>query len=193
MHVLTVQPTQLPVSLDEVKAYLYVTSTDDDSLIQRTIFQAAAFLEGRYKCAIMSQTWALYCDGFYDARYWIENAIQIARAPFGAVSSITYVDSDGATQTLAADQYRVAANGIYARIEPAYSVTWPTTRAVIATVTVTHTAGHSTQADVPYVVHQAVKDFCDSIYNHRGAGMRDEFLAQLDAEMACIGAQVAYG
>ena len=40
---------------------------------------------------------------------------------------------------------------------------------------------------------QAIKDYCDGGYNNRSASMREEFLAQLDAEMSCVGAQIAYG
>ena len=195
MHVQTVQPTQLAVSLDEVKDYLYVTSTDDDSLIQRLIFQAAGFLESRFKCAIMSQTWELHLDSWTDERYVIEGAIQVSRPPFGAVSSIKYLDTDGASQTLAASQYLVAAQGIYARIVPAKGVSWPSLYGVAqyTAVTITHTCGHATQSAVPYLVRQAIKDYCDGVYNNRSASMREEFLAQLDAEMSCVGAQIAYG
>ena len=38
----------LPVPLDEVKDYCYISGNDDDSMIQRLIFQAADFLESRY-------------------------------------------------------------------------------------------------------------------------------------------------
>ena len=59
MHVRTVQPTQLVLPLDDVKDYLYITGTDDYSMVQRLIFQAADFLESRYKCSVMTSTWAL--------------------------------------------------------------------------------------------------------------------------------------
>ncbi len=191
MHVLTTQATALPVKLDDCKAYSYVTGNDDDSLLQSLIYEAAQFLENRFRCAIMSQTWQQIQDGFFDDRYWIGGAIQIGRPPFGAVSSITYLDSDGDSQTLAASQYRVATQGIYARIEPAKNVTWPTTREVVNDVTITHTCGYSSQSAVPYSVQQAVKDYVDNKYNHRGSGIRKEFLVQLDAEMGSYGA-VAY-
>ena len=192
MHVRTVQPTTLPVPLDEVKDYCYISGKDDDSMIQRLIFQAADFLESRYKCSLMTSTWVLYADGWQDPRYTIAGAIQLARPPFGSVSSITYLDSAGSSQTLAASQYRVAANGIYARITPAKNVSWPTTYGVTADVQITHTAGYSSQGDLPYVCRQAVKDYCDSVFNRRSQGLQPEVLAQLDAEMACVGAQVVY-
>ena len=188
MHVLTTQATALPVKLDDCKAYSYITGNEDDSLLQSLILEATQFLENRFRCAIMTQTWQQVQDGFFDARYWIGNAIQIARPPFLAVSSITYQDQNGDSQTLAASQYRVVAQGIYARIVQAKNVTWPTTREVIGDVTITHTCGYSSQAAVPYSIRQAVKDYVDNAYNHRGAGMRTEFLVQIDAEMGSQGA-----
>ena len=188
MHVLTTQATALPVKLDDCKAYSYITGNEDDSLLQSLILEATQFLENRFRCAIMTQTWQQVQDGFFDARYWIGNAIQIARPPFVAVSSITYLDQNGDSQTLAASQYRVVAQGIYARIVQAKNVTWPTTREVIGDVTITHTCGYSSQAAVPYSIRQADKDYVDNAYNHRGAGMRTEFLVQIDAEMGSQGA-----
>ena len=192
MHVSTVQPPQLVLPLDEVKDYLYITGTDDDSMVQRLIFQAADFLESRYKCSVMTSTWALYMDGWTDSRYWIEGAIQLARPPFGTVSSITYLDSDGSSQTLASTEYRVAANGIYGRVSPAKNVSWPTSYGVDGDITITHTAGYSSQSAVPYIVRQAVKDYCDAVYNRRSEGLSGAVLHQLDAEMACMGANIAY-
>ena len=198
VHVRTTQPTTLPVPLNDCKSYSYITTTDDDSMLQRLILEAAAFLEDRYKCSIMRSTWKLVCDGWQDPRYWIGNAIQIARPPFGAVASITYLDTNGDSQTLASSQYRVATDGVYGRIVPAKNVTWPTTYEVIQDITITHTAGYASQSDVPYVVRQAVKDCVDYWYNHRGTGFDQNtiigrgILPQLDAEMGCVGAQVAY-
>ena len=77
-------------------------------------------------------------------------------------------------------------------------MSWPTTYGVTADVQITHTAGYSSQGDLPYVCRQAVKDYCDHWFNRRGAGLEQNtiigrgILAQLDAEMACVGAQVAY-
>ena len=193
MHVQTVQPTSLAVPINEVKEYLAISGNEDDSMVQRLIFQAADFIESRTKTAIMSQTWALHTDGWTDSRYWIEGAIQIARAPFGSVSSITYLDSDGTQQTLAASEYRVAAPGIYARVSPAKNVSWPTTYGVTSDVTITHTCGYSDQSSVPYVIRQAVKDYCDAVFNRRSQGLTREVLEQLDASTATAGAQVAYG
>lgn len=188
MHVQTTQATKLPVKLDDVKAYSYITGNEDDSLLQSLILEATQFLENRFRCAVMEQTWQQVQDGFFDPRYWIGNAIQIARPPFGSVSSITYLDTNGDSQTLAASQYRVVAQGIYARIVQAKNVTWPTTREVIGDVTITHTCGYSSQSAVPYSVRQAVKDYVDSKYNHRGSGMHKDFLVQIDAEMGSQGA-----
>ena len=188
MHVLTQQATGLPVKLDDVKAYSVITGNEDDSLLQNLIFEATQFLENRFRCAVMSQTWQQLQDGFYDPRYWIGSAIQISRPPFGTVTSITYLDTNGDTQTLAASQYRVATEGIYARVTQAKNVTWPTTFEVIQDVTITHTCGYASQGDVPYSIRQSIKDFVDQKYNHRGSGMRDEFLTQLDAEMGSQGA-----
>jgi uncharacterized phiE125 gp8 family phage protein len=75
--------------------------------------------------------------------------IYLPKSPVQSVTSITYVDENGATQTLASDQYRTDLVSEPARITPAYDVTWPTIRNVTNAVTVTYVAGYGAAADIP--------------------------------------------
>jgi len=98
---------------------------------------------------------------------WVRNrfpcgAISLPFANVTAIVSITYIDTAGATVTLAADQYRavlpVGAKCARGRLEPAYGVTWPATRAVIGAVTIRMTAGYGpTGADVPAAIKTGMK------------------------------------
>ncbi len=65
------------------------------------------------------------------------------------MSAITYVDNDGATQTLAADQYLVDAKSAPGRITPAYGLVWPVTRWQNNAVCVRFVAGYGAASAVP--------------------------------------------
>lgn len=69
----------------------------------------------------------------------LDKFVPIIDLPFGDVSaivSISYVDSDGADQTVSS--WILSEN----RLTPAFNETWPTTRAQLGAVTITYTAGY---------------------------------------------------
>jgi 3-deoxy-7-phosphoheptulonate synthase len=84
------------------------------------------------------------------------STITFGGTAIGSVVSINYVDSDGATQTLAAANYTVFTPtdgpGV---IELAYNESWPSTRAVPNAVTVRFIAGYANAASVPAAVKEA--------------------------------------
>lgn len=53
---------------------------------------------------------------------WGEGRIRLRCPPIVSITSVTYIDTDGATQTLAADKYRVADGWLV----PAIGQQWPT-------------------------------------------------------------------
>ena len=78
----------------------------------------------------------------------------VPKPPLQSITSITYVDEDGATQTLATSVYSVDAptgpTCARGRIYPKYEQEWPTTRCEPGAVTVTFVAGYGTTgASVP--------------------------------------------
>ena len=191
MHRLTTAPTALPVTVAECKRYSNVTIDDDDTLIEDLVRESVAVIENRYGLACMEQTWTLTMNGWNDSLYWRDSAIHITRPPFGTVTAITYLDSAGDSQTLAAAKYRVDAAPLAATVSVAKGQTWPTTYGVTADVTIVHTCGNATAAAVPYVAKAAVRDFVDYRYNTRGQGFQDVnsiiargILSQLDSVMA---------
>lgn len=89
--------------------------------------------------------------------------------PVQAVTSIAYVDADGASQTLDASKYTLIDNGAWkSEIAPAYGQVWPTTRDVEAAVTVTWTAGYGdAAADVPEDIKSAGLLLVADLYENR--------------------------
>lgn len=160
----TVAPTLEPVTLAEVKRQLRLAgagfdTTDFDLELQDYIREAREEAEERQASALVTQTWELRLDRLPG------DEIRVPRPPLQSVSSITYIDTDGTSQTLSASLYTVDAKLIPARIQRAYLATWPTTRGHINDVTVTFLAGYGgdgataaeSVAAVPKRIKSAIK------------------------------------
>lgn len=141
--VVAIPPYAEPVSLAEMKLHLKQESsvTEDDEVIRAQIMTARSVVEtatGANTCklrTLMATTYDLTLGCFPYLNY-----IQVPRVPLVSVSSITYVDTAGDTQTLATTVYSV--NIAEGRIYLAYNQTWPSLRGSIEDrVTVRFVAG----------------------------------------------------
>lgn len=148
-----------PVSLDEQKAHLRLDIDDDDAYISGCVTAARAWVEGQTKRAFMPQTWDYVIDYHMPAR------IDLPMNPVVSVTSVSYVDTAGASQTLASSQYTVAARKHGSFIVPAYNVTWPDVRHVPAAVTVRFVAGVA--SEVPQELHRAIMILAGAYYENR--------------------------
>jgi uncharacterized phiE125 gp8 family phage protein len=129
-------PAALAVHPDEAKAQARVDTSDEDAVFRRHIASAIAEVEKDAQRALVWQRHALRLDAFPDV-------IELEVLPVLKVESVQYVASTGTTTTLATDQYRVDYQSSPCRIEPAYGLSWPTTRVVNNAVIVTYTAGQA--------------------------------------------------
>ncbi len=150
-----------PLSLDEAKAHLRVTATDEDDLIWSLIIAAREYAENFTHRALMARTWEWRVDDF---GCW---QLQVPLAPLQSVSSIVYVDGQGDTQTLATTEYQVDAASTPPRIQPAYGKTWPQTRPQLNAVTVEFVAGYGGAGDVPQQIKQALLLIIAELYERR--------------------------
>lgn len=149
-------PTAEPVTLAEAKAHLRVSIADDDGLIAGYILAARRYAEGYTRRSFCTQTWNYTLDHDWPwmcVDEYYKRRIMLPLPPLQSVSSITYVDTDGATQTLASDQYVVRTDETSGIIEEAYNVTWPVVRCQSAAMTVQFVAGW---AQVPDEIRTAI-------------------------------------
>lgn len=112
--------------------------------------------------ALLTQTWDLVLD-------WFPACIEIPLPPLQSVSSIAYVDGDGATQTLSSSVYQVIDQGLWkpSLIVEAYQQSWPTTRDQPQAVTVTFVAGYGAASAVPAPIKSAIKLMVSHWYENR--------------------------
>lgn len=152
---LSVAATEEPVTLAEVKRQLRLQgagfdSTDFDLELQEHIRAATEEVEDGEWVSLVTQTRIAKLD-------WFPDEIRLPRTPVQSVSSITYVDFEGTTQTLSSSLYTVDTAKKPARIVPAYNQTWPQTRQHIQVVTVTYVAGFGAASAVPKKFKDAIK------------------------------------
>lgn len=124
-------PAGYPVTLDEVKARLRIDGTDSDTDLQFLIAAATQTVEGLTWRPMVQRTvdWTL--------DHWRPVLVPPLH-PVQSVTSITYLDTAGAEQTLDAADYRFTTGGDRgpARITPAYGKVWPSLYQVAEPITV---------------------------------------------------------
>jgi len=135
---ITTEPLVEPISLTEAKLHLRVDGSADDALITQLIRAARVYCELYQGRAYIARTYELNFDNRFPYTIYPPNP------PLCYVDSITYVDSDGDTQTVTATDYAVDTKSEPGRIYEAYNKTWPSdVRAVNNTIAVNYVAGYA--------------------------------------------------
>lgn len=158
------KPTFDPVTLSEALAHCRVDNSDDDGLIVGYIMAARQYLEDICGMCFATQTLDATFDSMWPALF------QLPRAPAQSITSISYVDTAGATQVLASNQYVAALKRHIAIIAPAYGVTWPEVRDQTDAITVRYVAGcGNSPSDTPEALRQAILLLVGHWYENREA------------------------
>ena len=159
-------PAVEPLTLQETKDHLRVDTSDDDALISALITAARqniADLDGHLGRCLITQTLDWHLDGFPS------NALSVPRPPLQSVTSISYVDENGAAQTWGATKYTVDVKSHPGRIVPAYGESYPSTRDVPNAVAVRFVAGYGLAGDsVPAPIRAAMLLHIHDLYDRRG-------------------------
>ncbi len=125
-----------PVTLDEVKGHRRITHTAENTLITGMIGAATALAQNDTNRQFVCATFRLKLDRWYSKIY-------LPVGPYVSLTSITYSDANGDTQTLASTEYTVISSEEPAYICLAYLKTWPTLRAIPDAITITFVAGYA--------------------------------------------------
>lgn len=157
---LVTAPAEEPVTAAEVKTHSRITGTDDDVYIALLIEAARIYVEGYINRALITQTWDWKLDSGL-------HGMQVDKAPLQSVTTVKYIDTDGAEQTLASSVYTVDTDTEPGRIILAYNQSWPSTRNVIQNVTVRFVAGYGDNTAVPEAIRFAILWLVDHWYEHR--------------------------
>lgn len=163
----TAAPATEPITLTEAKSHLRVDVTDDDTLITELIKAARQMVEGNTGRSLITQTWRLTLDKFPPN----DESIQLERPPLVSVESVQYVDTAGATQTMATADYIVDTSHIQGEVALAYDETWPETRPQRNAVIVNYTTGYGAASAVPEILKGAIKLRLGDLFANREASI----------------------
>ena len=169
-------PTEEPVSLADLKAHLRVEHDDEDEEIFGMGITARMYIEERCWISLCTQTWRQVLDG------WPSGPIQLSKGPILGITSVTYRDSDGATQTLSSSVYALLTGGRFAL---AYNQQWPT--AALwgqEPFAITYTAGYGIAEAVPAPLKHALKLLVGHYYENREAVVVTQGITALAVPMA---------
>ena len=148
----TSHPSGLAVSLQEVKDHLRISGTGQDDHLTLLIEASTEKLERDINRGIISATWQQALDKFPTNG----DPILLHMGNDTSVSSITYVDEDNATQTLASANYSYsnARSSVFCEV----SEGWPETSTISKSdkVFINFTCGVADEDCVPRIMKQAI-------------------------------------
>ena len=158
----TTQPATEIFTLQEVKDYLKVDDSTEDTLISTLLQSARQAAESYLNQALITQTITEKYDRLSNP------TIYLSVSPVIAVSSFQYKDGVNTTQTYDASNYVVDTFIKPGRLALAYGSTWPTLYGNINDVTITYTAGYGTEpSGVPAQIRQAILLMVTDAYDNR--------------------------
>ena len=163
----TVAPQSEPITVAEVKDHLRISNNNEDDLIRSLITSERKLLEENYSIRLLTQTWEYKLDAWPRG----VDCIEIPFYPVASISSITYIDSDGNSQTWSASEYDVDVDSRPPRIalDPDYS--YPNLEtARIKPITITLIAGYGSDGSyVPDPILSALRMMVGHRYENREA------------------------
>ena len=163
MFKLITAPAVEPVTVEELRSQLRITSTSQDTMLGVLIEAARQHVEDYLRYSLLSATWELYLDSFPAAG----DCIYIQKSPVSSVTSLKYYASDGTLTTLTENtDYAVDLISKPCRIYEAYGTYWPTPRLIKNAVIVKFVAGYASADAVPDVIRQAVLMFASTMYEN---------------------------
>ena len=136
---------------------------DHDVLIHGLIKTARGFIETEMRgLVLMPQSWLQTEIEFNDK-------IELGLMPVSSIDSVSYLDDDGAEQTLSPSVYELDNSGGIAYMRLAYDQEWPDTLTRYDAVKITMTAGHASADDVPPQIKTACLLIVGHLYENREA------------------------
>lgn len=159
----TVDPTAAPITRAEVKSHLRIDHDDEDSKIDALILAAVSYLDGPggyLGRAMMPQTWRHFFMG------WGSTHLRLSM-PNASEVVVTYIDPDGATQTLSSSLYEVVEELSASVIIPTDGAVWPSVDYVANPIRVTAKHGYASADAVPAAIKQAMLLMIGDWYEHR--------------------------
>ena len=159
------------LTVQEVKDYLRVDSSDEDTLLGVLIDAATQVAEhylGRFLLTTVVEEFydffPVYQTGV-DPFRGDRNIVYLSRGPVQSITSLKYIDGNGDEQTVSTDDYRSDLVSEPARIMPEHG--WQGTKDTVNAVIVRYTCGYTQASDVPANIKVALLLIIGEMYEKR--------------------------
>lgn len=159
------------LTVQEVKDYLRVDSSDEDTLIGVLIDAATQIGEhylGRFLLTTVIEEFydffPVYKTGVNPFR-GDKNIVYLSRGPVQSITHVKYIDGNGDEQTVSASDYNTDLVSEPARIMPDEG--WQATKDTVNAVIVRYTCGHTQASDVPANIKVALLLIIGEMYEKR--------------------------
>lgn len=178
----TTAPSVEPIALADVKSYLRISGSAEDTLLNTMIETVRVFCEEFTGRALITQTITMTLDATNESHNMLwegtrtgpyinfyKDFISLAKAPLQSVTSVkTYDDADSAT-TINSSKYYVDTSRDPGRVVLRTGETWPTALRVANAVEVVYVAGYGDAAtDVPAPLKLGMMQHIAYLYDQRG-------------------------
>ena len=159
------------LTVEEVKDYLRVDSSDEDTLLGVLIDAATQVAEHYLGRFLLTTVIEEFYDFFPVYKTGVDpfrgdrNIVYLSRGPVQSVASLKYVDGNGDEQTVSTDDYRSDLVSEPARIMPEHG--WYGTKDTVNAVIVRYTCGYTQASDVPANIKVALLLIIGEMYEKR--------------------------
>ncbi len=170
----TTPPVAEPLSTTELKAHCRIDSSDEDAYLVALIAAARGVMESVTGRQFMRATYTVTLDSFP-----LDDYIDLPGAPLAAVTSVSYVDAAGATQTFSSGSYDVDGTTEPGRIYVDRSVGWPVTATQRGAVTIVYTCGYADADSVPENIKHLLRFVCAHWYEHREQAISGTIISEV--------------
>lgn len=158
----SVAPAEEPLTLAEAAAQCRLEVGEDDSGVTACAKAARAHVEAFSGTRLVTQTVKMRCNEFC-------STLWLPIGPVQSITSVKYLDTDGAEQTLATSVYDEYLYGISPYIALTDGQNWPSIYTSPASVIITAVVGYGLAAAVPDDIKHALKLLTAQYYDQRGA------------------------
>lgn len=150
-----------PFSLDEVKAHLRVSHTEEDAYITTLISAVTSIAENYIGRALFTSTWKFYLENF------CKRKVTLPFPPLQSITSVRYYNGESWV-TMGSDEYQVDNVSEPGLIVPAAGGVWPVVDVqTINPIEITFVAGYGARSELPPALRQALLYHITHLYDIR--------------------------
>lgn len=161
-------PASEPITTAEARAHCDIPSgdTSHDTYLDSLITAARQKWERDTDAVVMSSTAVEKLDEWPDKPY-----VELTKRPVQSVTSVTYLDLNGNSQTLSSSRYSLDLYRPTPAIALAYNELWPNALDWNGSITITYVVGYANAAAVPKLWKQAMLMLIGHWFENRSAVM----------------------